>query len=237
MARRNKAASIVAVVAVLAAWLGAGREARAVITVGSITVGGGVVQNGDPAYTYQIEVLLTGTITPGYTTSFTFGPLVGVDSNSPTSVLMEYMAPGVSWSTPPTITSDYTAPSYPPNPANSALSYNQSSVTWNYTGSSSITSPDGGTMPLLLGIFQVTTDPAYSNYLPTGYPSFLTSGVTFSWLLNGGSPVPGSGSGTLNLQPGGVLAPEPSTAVAPLFVIAMLPVVWLVKQRLRGAAA
>ena len=34
-------------------------------------------------------------------------------------------------------------------------------------------------MPLLLGIFQVTTDPAYSNYLPTGYPSFLTSGVTF----------------------------------------------------------
>ena len=108
MARRNKAASIVAVVAVLAAWLGAGREARAVITVGSITVGGGVVQNGDPAYTYQIEVLLTGTITPGYTTSFTFGPLVGVNSNSPTSVLMEYMAPGVSWSTPPTITSDYT---------------------------------------------------------------------------------------------------------------------------------
>ncbi len=231
MALRINAGSFVAALATLTTFLSAGHDARAGLTGGSITVGGGLLQNGDPAYTYQIEILLSGTIAPGYTTSFTFGPLVGVDSQSPTSITHEYTAPGVSWSSPPTITLDYMATSYPPNPANSPLSYNQSSVTWAYTGTSAVTSPTGES--LLLGIFQVTTDPAYSNYIPTQYPSFLSTGVTYSWTTNEGSTAPESGSGTLTLEPGGILVPEPSTAIAPLCVIAMLPVVWFVAQRVR----
>ncbi|HKI18550.1 MAG TPA: hypothetical protein VKA15_11750 [Isosphaeraceae bacterium] len=238
MARRINAGSMVAALALLGTLLGAEHEARAGSSVGgSLTVGGGVIQHGDPAYTYQLEVFLTGTISPLYSTSFTLGPLVGVDSNSASSasILNQYMAPGVRWSTPPTITSDYTAPSYPSNPPDSALSYNQSGVTWTYTGTSFITSPVD--TPLLLGIFQITTDPAYSYYLPTGYPSFLTTGVSFSWITNGGSNVAGTANGSLTLQQGGVLVPEPSTMIAPLCVIALLPVVWFVNRRVRRVPA
>jgi len=232
MGRGIHAGSIVAALAVIGTCFGAGDEARADLglagsmhgdasTHGSLTIGGGVVQNGDPSYTYQLEVFLSGSIYSGYSTSFGFGPLVGVDSSSATSILNQYTASGVSWT--PSIT-----PASPPT----ADGYNQSDVTWTYSGSALITS-GGPSSSLLLGVFQVTTDPAYSSTLPGGYPSFLTNGVTYSWTLDGGSSSANGSSGPITFQQGGVLAPEPSTAIAPLCVIAALPIVWFVRVRLR----
>jgi hypothetical protein len=180
----------------------------------SITIMGGVVQDaGDPPYTYQLEVFLTGTIDPTLGTSVSLLQLTGVDSASlpSTTIVDQYgMAPGVSWAASINDTTYGTG-----TDPSQASYYNASDVTWTFSGSSSITGSN-----LLLGIFEVTT----SVGLPAGYPSFLLT-ADISAILDGIS-----GGGQIALDPPGT-APEPSTAIAPLCAIAGVTVVWLVKRR------
>jgi hypothetical protein len=241
MTRQIKRASIVAGLAVVATLVTSGREARADLAGGlspdmagaspgpsitdSITTKGGIVQNGDPSYTYQLEVFLTGTITPGSTTSVTLDNLVGVNWHSlpSISILDEYgTSPGVSWTPYIHVIGHVHEHGH---------TYTVSDVTWKFSGNSSVTSilnPDDGPSGLLLGVFQVTTAPKYSHSLHSDYPSFLTDHVKSSYYLNGKS---GGLPTDLPLQLGGVFVPEPPTAIGPLCAIAALPVVWFMKRR------
>jgi hypothetical protein len=215
----------------MVAMIAGGSGAQATLSVASITVKGGVFQgSNDPPYTSQLAVSLSGIIEPASSTSptsITFGGLEGVNLSSLASVTIvnEYNAPGVSWSdqiqvTHPATTNYLTCPSL-------ASSYDVSSVTWNYTGTSSITGTN-----LLLGIFEVTTAPAYLNHLPAGYPSFVTS-ADLSYTLNGISSTTSDSGIPLTLQIGGLsLVPEPSTAIAVLWaVVGSLPLAWFARRR------
>jgi len=242
MARVIRRGSIVVALAALGIIVAAGREAKAItggsslaISQGGIVVVGGGGNGGDPAYTYQFELVLNGTLdAPPPSTSFTVDGLVGVYpfASQGTGTLLFPNPPGQSWSysfsniQPPTTN--------PNNYPNSATSYYTSDVTWTYNGPTSISSPLGpeGFLPQTLGIFEINT----ATNLPDGYPpTVLPSNINYSYSLNGGPVQPGgnSGAGSVGLQQGGIQSvPEPSTALAPLMVFLGLPLVlWLKRRR------
>ena len=244
MTRQIKRASIVAGLAVVATLVTSGREARADLAGGlspdalaggspgpsiteSISVKGGIVQNGDPSYTYQLEVFFTGTILSGDTVSL--NNLVAVNRHSSTSILkLDPAFTPTDWSTVHGIT--LSTPNGHVHEGHHT--YPVSDVTWTYSGPTEMSA-----VSVLLGVFEVTTAHRFNHSLPAQYPSFLTDqngGVSYSYSLNGGNPLNGGISGTgepITLNQGGVFVPEPSTAIAPLSVMAALPVVWLIKRR------
>jgi hypothetical protein len=214
---------ILAGLTLLGAMVATGREARA--TVSGITIKGGIVQDpNDPPYTYQFAIYLDGTILPpaSATTSVTFTHLLGVGSGSqsllPPLAITTMDQFGNAWT--PTINQ-----TQGPSMADPNLDY-FSDVTWTYAGHHAIAS---GPNPLLLGVFEVTT---VEDFAP-GYPSALTSSpIAYSYSLNHGSTDEMGTSGTVTLQVGGVFtAPEPSTAIAVLWAIAGLPLLWLFRRK------
>jgi hypothetical protein len=107
MAQSVKRESVITGLVVIASLLAGGREARALQQVPSVRVIGGIVQDGDPAYTYQLEVFSTnGGLVP--TTTLSLEGLVGVDMNSATSIIAEYGGAG-AW-TAGAITTDPRSP-------------------------------------------------------------------------------------------------------------------------------
>lgn len=137
---------------------------------------------------------------------------MGVDLNSATSIIAEYGGAGA-----------WTAGAITTDPRSPIDGYTVSDVTWSLN-----TAAIEGTN-LLLGIFEVTTDPAYSASLPGGYPSIVTN-FGYAYSLDSGS-VTGSGSAGngFTIVIGGV--PEPSTLTLALCAIATLPVVSFFRRR------
>ena len=215
---------ILAGLTLLGAMVATGREARAAMS--SITIKGGIIQDpGDPPYTYQFAIYLDGVILPpaSATTSVTFMHLLGVGSGSqsllpPLDITTKDQF-GNAWT--PTINQ-----TQGPTMADPNLDY-FSDVTWTYAGHNAISS---GPNPLLVGVFEVTT----IEDLAPGYPPALTSSpVAYSYSLNQKSTTDeGATTGTLTLQVGGVFAtPEPSTAIAVLWAIAGLPLLWFFRRK------
>jgi hypothetical protein len=192
---------------------------------GIVPVGGGG-QGPDPAYTYEFEVVLNGTLN-AYSaiapTTLTFSSLVGVypGASAGTGAIVDAPnPPGSKWSYAfsNVIAPTTTNPSLP-------TSYHSSDLTWTYHGSSTVSGQG-----LVLGYFEITTQ----NNLPGGTPQPpLPTTINYNFSLNGGTALSGgsSGVGSVILQPNGIITPEPSTMIAPLCVIAGLPVVWLLRRR------
>jgi hypothetical protein len=197
------------------------REAQAFpsVSAGSIKVAGGIVQNGDPSYTYQLGVYaVVGAINigpsasppPAPQTTFELYGLVGVDN---ASVITD--PDTATWGVMITPAGTVTEPSG---------TYSVSDVT--LTLDSGYVAGAFG----LAGLFTVTTDSEYSTTLPGSYPSFLTSGVSDSYNVSGFVSGPTSQPPTnVTLIEGGV--PEPSTLVYALCAIASLPAIRLARKR------
>jgi hypothetical protein len=234
MARLNRRGITVALMAALGMMASSGREACAELTLkGGIVQTGGGSQTGDPPYNYQIEVNLSGTIdafTFPYTqiTTVTINGLVGVDTNSVFSYagLQAY----VGWQDVIIDTTSYENISFTLDGKQVNESVPISSVTWMYTGSSTITAPPGNP---LLGYLMVQTDPNLT--FPTAsppYPTYIPNTVTDSYSLDGGSNTPGN----LLLTPGGIYpavlgVPEPSTVIAPIVALLGLGLGRLLRRR------
>jgi hypothetical protein len=212
MTRVNRAGSIVVALVALGIIVMGGREVKASVGISDISMSqAGIIQVGgggngsDPAYTYEFNVNLTGTIEPfsflnplGTLTSFTVDGLVGVYPFDPTGT------EPTGWSYIITVA----------GLPHAGFPYFTSNVTWFYTGSTAI-GPDNGQS---VGIFEITT----AGNLPAGYPpSVIPPTISYSSSLDGGSP----NGGIVPL----VELPEPSTAIAPLMVLLGL----LVKRKLR----
>jgi hypothetical protein len=228
MARENRCGSIIAALGMLTSIFAAGHEANAAgsslnVSKGGIAVVGGGGAGTDPAYTYQFDVQLTGTLN-AYSifsppTTITFDNLVGV---YPLISLFGANLTGTEpngWAYSINVVD---------NPTFQAPWYT-SDVTWTYYGPK-ITAPAGGQD---LGVFAIST----SDNMPAHFaPGVIPTSIPYGFSIDGGSGTTGGNSGsnleTPQLQQGGIgaVAPEPSTLIAPLLVMLGLPLVKLAKR-------
>ena len=210
--------SILSGLVVVGTVVAAGKDAWAFGTaapkMGTIGIAGGIVQNGDPSYTYQLGVIATGgTVTLDSGSIFTMSGLVGVDMSS----VIDESPPqsGLAfWMTSIDVTGSVTE---------GDVSYSVSTVSWDLV-SGSYTAANAFLLTLA-----VTTDTTYSASLPDGYPTYLTTGVSYSDMTEGSATNIGMTTSTgLSLIQGGV--PEPSTLAYAICALASLPVVSFFKR-------
>jgi hypothetical protein len=232
MTRRNKRGMVVAALFSLGMMAGASREASAGLTLSAgIVQGGGGGQSSDPPYVYEFDIVLNGTISgSGITnTTVTIDNLYGInpgvgylfypyDANGPPN--------GTGWIG--SITSVTPVPS-PGTPTTAPGGY--SDVTWTFVNFGGPISSNGS--PIDLGILAVQT--SYSGYAANDYSQFPGT-ASYSYSLNGGT----NQDGTVILGQGEIVpnvsaVPEPSSLIAPLVVLAGLPLYRLLKRRDRRA--
>jgi hypothetical protein len=197
-----------------AVFLTGGGEASADLMVsgGIVVVGGG--GNGtdtEVGYTYEFGISVSGSInssTPSMIT-FTADNLVGVSALSP-NFAVDVPAYG-GWAVSSIVADSMTG---------------LPDVTWTYTGSPTSISAS----PVFLGIVGITTTSCFASGYPVPLPTSV--GYSYSTVYAGESAQIGPTSGAVALQQGGILAPEPSTLIAPLVVLLGLPISRLLKRRL-----
>jgi hypothetical protein len=178
---------------------------------GDIKISGGIIQNGDPSYTYQLLIEASnGAVTIDSGSTFTLNGLVGVDSGS----VFNPPNDGNPWNID--VESDGTL-------TEGSVTYDVSDVTWTLA-SGTLQATDGE-----LALLTVTTNTEYSESLPGGYPTYLTDGVSYADSVSGSANNTGQSGSSLMLQQGGV--PEPSTMTYALCAVGALPVVHFVRRR------
>ena len=147
MIRGNVRRAILSGLIVVGTLVAAGKDALAVaVAVGSIKVTGGIVQVGDPQYTYQLAVFLDGNLKPNPPTTVSLNGLSDVDGNSVIQIIDQAG-----------IVSPTTWTAAQPGRHKRDLDTHRWADLF------------GASTNLLIGIFEVTTDPSIN--LPAGYPS------------------------------------------------------------------
>ena len=226
MPRVNRCTLFAAALAALGIIVGGGREAKAELSKLAVSRGGIVVVAGsgsgtDPAYTFQFDAGLTGTLNA-------YSPF---SHTSPTSITVDNLVGVYPFDTTGTGPPGWLYSIQVVGLPNFFYPYFTSDVTWTYLGTNSVSAPANSTLDL--GIFSITT----ASNLPGNYGrGVLPTTISYSYSIDGGGSQGGSGTGAVSLQQGGIQAvPEPSTLIAPVMAVLGLGVVRLLKRRkLRG---
>jgi len=240
MARRFRRWQLWAGLAVLGVmWVGQ-REAWASLSVGSITIRGGVIQDpGDPPFTYQFEVFVHDAIlTQG--DFIAINGLVGVTPTMKVTLGTRAVTLPRSPSTDPgyfNSPTDFEAwtTSISFATGGSTAPY-RSNVKWTLASASqpigSLSDPD-----YFVGEFTVETTQSFPEGQPPISPGSI---ITYGYTINGEAlQTTAMHTGSFPLELGPLSAvPEPSTALFVLWTAGgVLPFLWLRQRRLRSQRA